>query len=86
MHGREARRRQWRSGGAGSRRWSVSGHGMAKGGTRETQRHSAVLVRVKERQEEKRRGGVHGVELTSELGRALASNSQGREAYHGKVA
>ena len=86
MHGREARRRQWRSGGTGSRRWSVSGHGMAKGGARETHRHSAVLVHAMERREEKRRGGVHGAELTSELGRALVSNSQGREAYHGEVA
>ena len=59
MHGREARRWQWWSGGAGSRRWSVSGHGMAKGGARETHRHSAVLVRAKERREEKRGGGVH---------------------------
>ena len=30
-------------------------------------------------------GESTGAELTSELGRALASNSQGRDAYHGEV-
>jgi hypothetical protein len=68
----------------GGHRWGIPDHSMVNGGAWEPPRHSAMLVRLKRGLEVERREGVHGVELSGELGCAPASDSCGRDPYHDK--
>ena len=63
----QAHRHPWRRGGPAQRRSAISGRDEARGEAWELHRVRAVLERVKIGREVKRRGGVHGAELSSEL-------------------
>jgi hypothetical protein len=66
------------------RRPTISGQETAREVVLEHRGAEAKEMRATRRKKVERRRGVHGAKLSSELGRAPASDSHGQEPYHGK--